>query len=258
MDTSGNNPQLPDMSIHSPIDADVTLLIPTLGRPMLADCLRSVVEGTVWPGAIVVVDQGLQSDIEAMMQDLAKLGIHTHYLPSNKRGRAAGLNEGLRHVNTEFVCITDDDCIVATAWIETLIQHLRQHPNRVATGQVVAGGEGVINVALAAEPFFAARPNLLHDNLSGGNFAARTSTFAEVGLFDDDPCIAYCEDGEWAYRALRGGIEIAFIPEARVEHRDWRSLSERETQYQNYARSQASFYGKYLRRADWFIACRNR
>jgi hypothetical protein len=41
-----------------PIATDLTLVIPTLGRPILAECLGAVLEGSMWPGAVIVVDQG--------------------------------------------------------------------------------------------------------------------------------------------------------------------------------------------------------
>ena len=36
---------------------DVTVVIPTVGRPLLRDCLRSIAAGDTWPAELIVVDQ---------------------------------------------------------------------------------------------------------------------------------------------------------------------------------------------------------
>jgi GT2 family glycosyltransferase len=242
---------------NRPKQDDLTLLVPTLGRPLLHDCLRSVLAGTIWPGQITVVDQGQESDIASWLDEISALGIGTRYIPSTDTGRARGLNLGLRSVDTEFVCITDDDCLVADSWIEAIAETLHKQPGRVVTGQVLAtGSEPMLNTAEGSRPSLATRPGLLFDRLSGGNFAAPMTAFWRAGLFDDDLRLSYCEDGEWAYRALRRGVEIAFVPNATVSHRGWRSEQQRKAQYRGYAASQAAFSGKYLRRGDLFIACR--
>ncbi len=241
-----------------PTQANLTLLIPTLGRDLLRDCLQSVLAGSLWPAEITVVDQGGSADIPRWLDEIADLGITTRYLPSSETGRARGLNQGLRAVATELVCITDDDCIVDKDWIKNLIAHLRAYPNRVVTGQILATGpQPVINTVRDTQASVASRPSLLFDRLSGGNFATSLSVFWHVGLFDDDPCLAFSEDGEWAYRALRRGIEIGFEPEASVYHRGWRLENDRQKQYTGYALSHAAFFGKYLRKGDLFIGARS-
>ena len=78
----------------------------------------------------------------------------------------------------------------------------------------------------------------------------------EVGPFDEDPRLATCEDGDWAYRALRQGVPITYAPAITVRHFGWRNENERAEQYRNYARSHGGFYGKYIRRGDAFILFR--
>jgi GT2 family glycosyltransferase len=64
------------------------------------------------------------------------------------------------------------------------------------------------------------------------------------------------EDADWAYRALRAGVPIIYVPEAVVKHFGWRDESKRMVMYKDYARSHGGFYGKHLRKGDWFIALR--
>jgi GT2 family glycosyltransferase len=82
------------------------------------------------------------------------------------------------------------------------------------------------------------------------------AVFERVGLLDEDPAMRCAEDGEWAYRALRAGVPLRYVPDAIVAHVGWRGLEERVVQYRDYALSQGAFYGKHLARGDAFIALR--
>jgi GT2 family glycosyltransferase len=240
-----------------PIAEDLTLVIPTLGRPILADCLGALLKGTMWPAVVIIVDQGPSAEIGAWLDDIRDLGIRARHEPCAGRGRALGLNVGLRLVRTRFVVITDDDCLPAPDWIEGYVKHLRAQPDAVFTGGVTAAGkERVIHVATGSEPSVARKPGWSFDRLSGGNCGMAVDVLGKVGLFDSDPCLRYAEDGEWAYRALRAGVPIAYAPDLVVAHIGWRDLHERLDQYRGYAHSHGAFFGKHLRRGDPFIVLR--
>ena len=78
-----------------PVWDDVTIVIPTLGRPILEESLYWIVAGIAWPGGVIVVDQGLSQQVAALIEKLQTLGINAQHLPSTQRGRAAGINRGL-------------------------------------------------------------------------------------------------------------------------------------------------------------------
>jgi GT2 family glycosyltransferase len=236
---------------------NVTLVVPTLGRTILAQCLAALLAGTAWPAAVIVVDQGPSAQIADWLADLRALGIDTRHERCAGRGRALGLNVGLRLVRTPFVVITDDDCIPEAHWIERYEAHLEDQPGVVFTGRVAAAGsERVISTVVDARGSVTRKPGLSFDRLSGGNCGMAVDVLRAVGLFDEDPCIRYAEDGEWAYRALRAGVPIAYAPDLEVAHIGWRGLDERLAQYRGYARSHGAFFGKHLRRGDPFIALR--
>lgn len=240
-----------------PILAEISVVIPTLGRPILENSLAYLLAGDVWPGGVVVVDQGMNPAVAEWLAILQAAGITTTYLPTAERGRAVGLNRGLAQVTTRYVAITDDDCFVERAWLKNMMAHLAVQAPLVVTGRVLpAGDEEVIGVVDAAAPALYRRPRLKFDNLSGGNMGTSLAVFQQVGFFDEHPTVRTSEDGEWAYRALRAGVPIQYTPEVTVYHYGWRPAGERLTQYQSYARTHGGFYGKYLRQGDGFIALR--
>ena len=239
------------------IATDISVVIPTVGRQMLRQCLASIAAGQLLPHSIVVVDQSSNEAIRGWLDTLAELGVEARYQPSSQTGRAAGVNRGVESVTSEYVAITDDDCQVAPDWLLNLRKHLETNPGAVITGRVESGGEQTVGIVVTSmEEVHYRRPRLKFDSLCGGNMATSRSVFRRVGLLDEDAALACSEDGEWAYRALRNGVSIVYVPDAIITHHGWRNRDKRVEQYRAYALSHGAFYGKYLRRADWFIALR--
>jgi len=236
---------------------DLSVVIPTIGRAILRRSLAAIADGNHWPARVIVVDQSASAEVAGWLAELAARGLDTLHVPSAERGRALGVNRGIERVETAFLAITDDDCLVAPEWAQQMATALRAHPDSIVTGRVdAAGGEDVAMVVDAPAAFIHERPSLRFDPLSGGNMGASRRIFERVGTFEEDPRILFAEDGEWAYRALRQGVALRYEPDVIVAHYGWRDAAERQRQYANYARSQGAFYGKFIRRGDGFILLR--
>jgi GT2 family glycosyltransferase len=235
---------------------DLSVVIPTLGRPILARALDALAAGTRLPAEVIVVDQGRSPLVETMLREFHDRGLSARRLQSHERGRARGVNRGIEAAATPFIAITDDDCLVHPDWIERLEMRLAQHPESIITGRVEAGDETVLSAVTSAVPIVQRRPSLRFDRLSGGNMALAKEIVHRIGGLDEDPCLRTAEDAEYAYRALRAGVPIRYAPDVAVTHLGWRDDADRADQYASYARSHGGFYGKYLRRGDLFIAVR--
>ncbi|TAK51517.1 MAG: glycosyltransferase [Gammaproteobacteria bacterium] len=245
------------MNVPRNIDAELTLVIPTLGRASLRGTLAAVAAGTRWPAQVIVADQGRESWIGELAAEYRNAGLAVRHLPSTATGRSAGLNLGIAAAATRFVAITDDDCLPAPDWIEGLGERLRRHDPALVTGRVEAGeGEVQLAVVTSREEVIQRRPSLRFDRLSGGNMGMARALWQSLGPFAEQPAMRTAEDGEFAYRALRAGVPIVYAPELVVQHLGWRDEPARNTQYESYGLSQAGFYGHYLRRGDAFILLR--
>jgi GT2 family glycosyltransferase len=252
----------PSVSIHTmkfetkPVLEDISIVIPTLGRPILEQSLHWILKGSAWPGCLIVVEQGSNPDMAELLKRVQEIGIRVKHILSNQRGRSAGINRGLEQADTRFVAITDDDCFVGEDWLMNMASRLRMSPEAVVTGRVEAAGEDMVVVVTSTTPSVQSRPRLKFDSMSGGNMGTALAVFKKVGLFEEDPVMATAEDAEWSYRALRNGISLRYEPEVVVTHFGWRDTEKRVEQYRHYALSHGGFYGKYLRRGDWFILAR--
>jgi len=241
---------------RKPLLNDISLVIPTLGRPILEQCLYRILVGSTWPACLIVVEQGSNTDVAGWLKRVRHIGIPVKHILSTQRRRSAGINSGLEQTRTRFVAITDDDCFVEEGWLSNMATKLQQHPQAVITGRVEAAGEDMVVVVTSSTPSIQNRPRLKFDSMSGGNMGASLDIFRKVGLFEEDPVMATAEDAEWAYRALRKGISIRYEPAVVLAHFGWRDTGKRVEQYRDYALSHGGFYGKYLHRGDLFMLAR--
>jgi GT2 family glycosyltransferase len=238
--------------------ADLTVVIPTIGRPVLAQCLEALAGGSALPARVVVVDQSGSESTRRLVDEARRRGLPTVYVSSNGRGPGAGRNEGVRHCTTPFIAAVDDDCCVATDWAERMRARLGVRPDAVITGTVEASDDHAApSVRLSDREEVHDRPLRARDPLFTGNMGVARHVFDAVGPFDEHRALLpAAEDNDWAYRALQAGHVIIYAPEVRVRHLEWRSQTQlRETQ-RRYARGQGGFYGRHLRRGDLFIATR--
>lgn len=239
----------------------MSVVIPTLGRPILETCLSWLAEGSHWPGCLIVVDQGRNRDVAAWLGCLEAAGMGTLYVPSGQRGRAAGINRGLERVTTRFVAITDDDCFVDKDWLSRLAAHLQQEPAAIVTGRVEQAGNDDVafSTVTARQPRRYEKPQLKAHPFIGGNVGLALALVKQIGLFDEHPCLQAAEDSDYGYRALRLGIPIVYDPDIVVYHYHWRDGRQRAARYADYARSQGGFYGTHLLDGDpliWLQAAR--
>ena len=240
-----------------PTHPDLTVVVPTVGRPVLSACLSALADGTTWPAQIIVVDQSASPAVADWVARLRDRGMDAVHVPSRQTGAAAARNRGLERVDTMFVAAVDDDCCVAPDWSDRLMERLRAHAGAIISGRVDPEGEQLLpSTITAVAPTVHTRPLRDRDPLFTGNMGTELATFDHVGPFDESPSLAGAEDNDWGYRALRIGVPIVYAPEVAVTHLDWRDAHELEGIYRRYARAQGGFYGKHLRRHDLFIAGR--
>jgi GT2 family glycosyltransferase len=237
---------------------DISIVIPTIGRRVLYECLGSIRRSEAWPAQLLVVDQSGSDEIAGHLEEMRRSGLDAVHLPSDARGIAIATNHGTRRAQTPIVAVTHDDCRVSVDWLRTLRDHVATAGLAVVTGRVMPeDGADVPSVMTSGVPAIYTRPLTGRDVLFPANMAFRRDVVDVVGPLDEDPFLAAAsEDNEWAYRILRAGIPIVYRPDAVVTHLAWRDEEALGRALWTYARSQGAFYGKYLRGGDLFIARR--
>jgi HAD superfamily hydrolase (TIGR01662 family) len=195
-------------------DPSYAVVIPTIGRPGLADLIAAV-DGEPAPSCIVVVDDRRTAPNEL---DLPKTTAPLLVVRSGGRGPAAARNAGWRAADAkwskndwpeiDWIAFLDDDVAVPVDWCRRLIKDLADLPATVAASQAwlnVPSPEG-------RRPTDAERRTM---GLGGAlwitaDMAYRRAALVETGGFDERFPRAFREDSDLAIRTVRSGYRIAW------------------------------------------------
>ncbi|BCL23827.1 glycosyltransferase family 2 protein [Streptomyces tuirus] len=186
------------------------VVIPTLVRDTLADCLAALAAATgPRPEQIVLVDDRPDPEPDRLEHPLSVLGDlreRTTVLDGGGRGPAAARNTGLRAVTTPWTVFLDDDVQVGPHWCGQLAEDLAE------AAPDVAGVQGVIAVPLPGgrrpTDWERGTAGLAQSHWITADMAYRTEALKHVGGFDERFRRAFREDADLALRVLDAGWRI--------------------------------------------------
>ncbi|MGN9760997.1 glycosyltransferase family 2 protein [Streptomyces sp. SD31] len=181
------------------------VVIPTIGRPCLADCLRELAAATQDhpPEQVVVVDDRPEPPGALPLDAAGALHGRLRTLHTAGRGPAAARNAGWRTVRTPWTVFLDDDVQVLPDWSRRLADDLG------AAGPDTGGIQGRLRVPLPEDR----RPTDWERGTAGleqaawatADMAYRTAALAAVDGFDERFPRAFREDADLALRVLGAG-----------------------------------------------------
>jgi cellulose synthase/poly-beta-1,6-N-acetylglucosamine synthase-like glycosyltransferase len=159
---------------------NVSIVIPTVGRPSLATLLEALVPVPKGWELLVVVDRG-------------------------GNGPAAARNAGWRAARHPWVVFLDDDVLPEPGWSDRLVEDLR-------VAEDVGGVQGRVRVPLPRHRRPTDWERSTHGLTEGrwitADMAYRRAALAEVGGFDERFPRAYREDAELAHRVAAAGWRL--------------------------------------------------
>ena len=230
--------------------ADVSVVIPTIGRPeLLEQAMKSLEACEPRPAEVVVVDQSDQLISAPIVERSALPRART--IASSGRGVAVALNEGLKNAGYPIVLITADDCTVRADWVGVADHVMREEPQGIISGQVLPGAgdpRAVPSTIVLDEPRDYTG-QVRHDVLFGNNMVCPREAVLELGGFDTRVAPSG-EDCDLCYRWLADSRPLRHVPELVVWHHDWRSPDDLNRLYVDYARGLGVLYAKHLLAGD--------
>ncbi|MGW0912697.1 glycosyltransferase family 2 protein [Streptomyces sp. NPDC002784] len=181
-----------------------SVVIPTIGRPCLADCLRALAAaGDHPPEEVVLVDDRPSPAAELPREAAGVLWSRVRTLRTGGRGPAAARNAGWRTVSSPWTVFLDDDVQVLPDWSRRLADDL------AAADAGTGGVQGRLCVPLPDDR----RPTDWERGTAGlenaawatADMAYRTAALVEVGGFDERFGRAFREDADLALRVRDAG-----------------------------------------------------
>jgi glycosyltransferase involved in cell wall biosynthesis len=170
----------------------VSVLIPTYNRAnYIEECLDSILNQTVPPFEIIVIDDGSEDDTAERLKQYKDRIIYLH---KENGGKPSALNWALKHARGDYIWLFDDDDVALPDAIEKRQLYLDQHPDIdfVFTshywgkdgidGKIERGGLYILPQAL--------KSFILPELLKGCCFTlqsvmAKSKVYHEIGPFDE-------------------------------------------------------------------------
>ncbi|MFE9448080.1 glycosyltransferase family 2 protein [Streptomyces sp. NPDC006739] len=185
-----------------------SVVIPTIGRDCLADCLRALAAAQDGPAPeeIVVVDDRPRPVGELPLDAAGMLRDRVRTLRTGGRGPAAARNAGWRTVTTPWTVFLDDDVQVLPDWSRLLADDL------ASAGPDTGGSQGRLTVPLPGDrrptDWERGTAGLEHAAWATADMAYRTVALAGAGGFDERFRRAFREDADLALRVRGAGWRL--------------------------------------------------
>jgi GT2 family glycosyltransferase len=238
-------------------ELQVAAVVPTLGRrDALARCLDALLEGTVRPAEIVVVDQSGGSDIAALLDERRTVSTRLSRVVHAAAGLSAARNAGAGAANGDMIAFTDDDCVPAPNWVEELVAAAAADSRFAAvTGPMLplpASDAEMVAVASRTSTVrrVFSRRALPWEIGTGGNTAVRREWFERVNGYDERLGAGTArqagEDLDLFRRLLGAGGWIVYEPAAVCRH-ERKTLAERRARRYGYGVGAGAALGRWLR-----------
>lgn len=213
-------------------------------RELLRGCLDSIRKAAApcVEETIVVDNNSADGSPEMVERDFPEV---TLIRSGANLGFAKGNNLAMKHARGSVFALVNSDALVHAGCLETLNDHLAQHPEVGLVGPRVIGGDGLLQRscrhlpglwntlcrALALDRAFGGRAifsgyevppgdhETLHEAevLSGCFCLARRTAVEQVGGLDEQ-FFFYGEDIDWCRRFKDAGWKLVFVPQAAATH----------------------------------------
>jgi glycosyltransferase involved in cell wall biosynthesis len=161
---------------------------------------------------IIIVDDGSVDETGDVVKEYGFETNRIKYFKQSNKGPAAARNKGIRESQGEILVFTDDDCLPAGNWLETIQNVFDSKSN-------IAGVEGRTYTERQSQSPFTHQVV----NLRGGrayptcNIAYKAEIVRKEGGFDENFPYPHNEDVDLAWRIMRHG-PIDFCKEMLVYH----------------------------------------
>lgn len=200
-----------------------SIIIPTYYRPaQLATCLKALAR-LDYPRdrfEVLVVDDGSQSPPEPIVTSFRDR-LDVTLLGQPHSGPAAARNTGAAQAKGRFLAFTDDDCMPAPDWLQTLAARFEKASDRLIGGRTLN--------ALSDNPYSITSQTIIEfvyayyntdpDNarfFASNNLAVAAERFRAIGGFD--ATFTTSEDRELCDRWLHHRYRMTYAPEVLVSH----------------------------------------
>jgi len=221
----------------------IQVIIPSRCRPDAASCcLAALSRQTLDPSSfeVLLVDDGSPEPLAVDARGLPP-SFRFRIVHQQHSGPAGAREFGARCSQAEILLFTDDDCVPAPDWVETLSRAVEGHPHAMVGGHTRNGAhtnrQARVNqliLDLVYQHFNP--PGRPATFFASNNVGCRRADFLELGGFDPDFPLPAAEDRDLCDRWRQRGWPLVHAPEALVEHHHSQTVTQFLRMYFRYGR----------------------
>lgn len=168
-------------------------------------CINSVVQNTGESYELILIDDGSQDGTYEYFRGMSKKAYRHDILKGVTKAR----NLGLRVSQGNYMCFLDNDVIVPSGWLKTLIAESQK--SRV----------GIIGPILTNQPRFhlpiSADGLIDVPEVAGACMLIKREVFNRLGYLDEK--LINCQDTDYCFRAILAGYRVVHTPNVLVYHK---------------------------------------
>ncbi|MBB6635844.1 glycosyltransferase family 2 protein [Cohnella thailandensis] len=206
-----------------------SIIIPTYNQiDFLKQCVASIMEHTVPPYEIIVVDNASTDGTEAYLKSLG--GQVRHRILDSNKGFSGAINVGMMMAKGDTLLLLNNDTLATERWLDNMLECLNSDERIGIVGPVTnyIGGDQQINVPykdVKDMPAFAREFNKPDpgrwrrtDRLVGFCLLFKRSLFEQIGYFDEGFEIGNFEDDDYNIRVRMLGRSLVVAGDAFIHH----------------------------------------
>ncbi|MCB4804287.1 GT2 family glycosyltransferase [Methylobacterium brachiatum] len=209
-------------------------------------CLESVVQSTLPPYRVIIVDDGSESQTADYVNEVARA--NGFYLLRNDiaLGYTFAANQGLRRSFADYIVLLNSDTIVSEGWIDRLWQHAHECPKIGIIGPVsnTASWQSVPNIITDGDwdpnqipdwMTITEMDDLVRSTTNGSLYLPfingfcmliRREVLDQIGLFDEATFGAgYGEENDFVIRTRKAGWDLRVATNVYIYHAQSKSYS---------------------------------
>jgi GT2 family glycosyltransferase len=228
-----------------------SIIVPTYNRPrQIVLCLQSL-SRINYPHPrfeVIVVDDGSRPPVQTHISPFFDK-MNLTVLTQENAGPSMARNVGAKSAKGDFLAFTDDDCMPASDWLQTLLLRFKVSPGCAIVGRSVnVLKDSVYDTASQMlieylHAYYNHNPNQARFVISN-NLSLPTKQFHNLGGFDTGFSRAGGEDREFCENLRHFGYRVIYAPEVIVNHSHGLIFSSFWRQHFNYGRGAFVFRQK--------------
>lgn len=218
-----------------------TVIIEYFSGDYLFKCIDSLLDQTILPKEIIVVNNGTSQDSITRLKKYSQVHVIN---PTTNLGYARAANLGIANTTSDVVATLNPDIILEKDCSELLVNYLDTNPKtgaigplifepdgsiypsaRIEPGLKVAIGHAIFSVFKSDNKFTRKYQNVNIDKqqpsevdwLSGAAIFVTRDALNKVGMWDER-YFMYCEDIDLCNSLRENGYEVVFQPLAKITH----------------------------------------